>query len=94
MLAAGARREHVVVALVELIDCAFARGVEVREFALKHEGADDEVMVRMHVVAAARAVKRLVAEHAHGAEARSAALVVMEIETGFALDERAGYPAM
>ncbi len=93
VLASRARREDVVVALAELIDHAGAGGVDVREFAFKHEGADDEVVVRMHVVAAAGAMKRFVAEHADRTEAGTSALIVMKIETRFAGDEAVRSPA-
>src|SRR5271154_341589 len=64
VLSAGSGREHIVIALPQLIDHAVAGRVDVREFALKDKSTDDEIMVRMHVVAAARAVKNLVTKYA------------------------------
>jgi hypothetical protein len=90
VLAARARRKDVVVALPELIDGAGPDGVDMRKLAFEHEGTDHEIMVRMHVVAATGAVKDFVAEHADWAKARTAALIVVEVEARLARDEAIG----
>jgi hypothetical protein len=59
----------------------------VREFALQNEGANREIVVRVHIVAAARAREDLVAEHPDLAEAGAAALIVVEIKARLAGDE-------
>src|ERR1700683_5303603 len=92
MLSARSRREYVVVALAEPIDHAASGGVDVRQLALQNEGADDEVVVRVHIVTAARAVKDLVAEHPHRSEPRPAALILVKIEARFAGDEGVRVP--
>jgi hypothetical protein len=92
MLAARSRREHVVVARAEPIDHAAADGVDVGELALQDEAADQEVVVRVHVVAAASAVKDFVAEHPHRSEPRPAALVFVKIEARLPRDESVRVP--
>ncbi|HYX01801.1 MAG TPA: hypothetical protein VE963_06925 [Reyranella sp.] len=88
MLAAGARRKDVVVVAAKLVDPA--DGVDVGERAVQHDGHDDEVVVRMHVVARAIGREDLVAEHLHGAEARDACLIFVEVEARMAGDGAIG----
>src|SRR6266446_7310870 len=88
VLAARARGEDVIVVLPELVD--LADGVDVGERAPQHEGHDDEIVVRVHVVA--RPVRRedLVAEYLHDTQARNARLVVVEVEGRMARDRAVG----
>ncbi|CAH1686840.1 hypothetical protein CHELA17_65308 [Chelatococcus asaccharovorans] len=53
-----------------------------RKLPLEHEGADHEVVVRMHIVTATCAVEDLVAEYADWTEPWTAALVVVKVEAG------------
>ena len=66
MLAAGTRREGVVITRRELIDVA--HGVDVRQLPFEHKSADDEVVMAMDVVSAARTAESLVAEGAQATE--------------------------
>jgi hypothetical protein len=62
----------------------------VGERAAHHEGHDDEVVMRVHVVAGATRRERLIAEHLHDAEAGDAGLVLMEVEARMAGDHTVG----
>jgi hypothetical protein len=84
VLAARSRGEDVVVVPLQLID--LADGVDVRERAAQHERHDDEVVVRVHVVARAVGHEDLVAEHLHHPEPWNAGLVFMKIEARMAGD--------
>ena len=90
MLAARACREDVIVAGLQPVDHAGACRIDVGELTFEHEGTDDEVVVRMHVVAATCAVEYLVAENADRTEAWSSGLIFMEVETGRSRDEAVG----
>src|SRR5208283_3991256 len=82
MLAARSCRERVIVAGPELVDVA--HGVDVRELALEHERANDEIVVAVDVVAAPRAAEDFVTEYSHPPEAGAAGLVGSEVEAGVA----------
>src|SRR5580658_4798543 len=84
MLAARARGEGVIVSWPQLIDVA--DGIDSRELALEHKGADNEVMMRMHVVATAQAAEHLIAEHPHAPEAVAARLVGTKIKARVSCD--------
>jgi hypothetical protein len=57
------------------------------------KAADEEVVVRVHVVAAARAVEDFVAEHPHRSESWPAGLIFVKIEARLAGDEGVGVPS-
>src|ERR1700742_2490234 len=75
---------------MELIHHAAAGGIDVSQLTVEHEGADDEVVVWMHIVAATGAMKDFVAEDANRAEAGASALIVVKVEAGFARNETVG----
>jgi hypothetical protein len=78
--------------LPELIDHAASSGIDMGELALEDESANDKVVVRMHVVTAAGAVKDLIAEDANRPKTRTPALIVMEVEAGRASHKSVGMP--
>ena len=81
-------------ALVKLADFPTSPEVQtlVRQLAAEHESRDDEVVVRVHVVAGAAWAKNLVAEHADAAEAGNPRLVLMKVEARMAGDHAIGVP--
>src|SRR5712691_8806308 len=88
MLAARACGEYVEVARLEHVD--LADRVDVREGAAQHEGHDDEIVVRVHVVPGAIAREDLVAEDPDLAKAGAAGLIFVEIEAGAPRDRAVG----
>ena len=61
-----------------------------RQLAAEDEGADREIVVRMHVVAASGTVENFVAEDPDRAEARPTALIFVEVEARGPRDEAVG----
>src|SRR5258708_18927508 len=61
MLSARSCGEDIIVVRPQPMDHTGSSSVDEREFTLKNEGANDKIVVRMHVVATARAMKNFFA---------------------------------
>ena len=70
--------EDVVIARSQRIDVAHR--VDVRKLTLQDERADDEVVMTVNVVTAARSAKDLVAEYPQSAEPCAASLIRAKVE--------------
>src|SRR5262249_3848324 len=91
MLATRPDGERVIVASRQLIDVAHR--IDVRELPLQHKGANDEVVMPMHVVSASRATEDFVAERPQPPKPGASRLVGTEVEARMAGENCLGMPA-